>query len=110
MSTRMSDLRAQTERTTFNSRKNSRSDNVDSSELVTAATISFVNSTSSIDDSGNGLAGFVVGTIVEVKGSMINDGKYVIDTVAAGSIGVTPAPVDEVDGETVQLRVVDDMD
>jgi len=60
----------------------------------TATTIAFVEGGASADtitDSGNGLvtAGFLAGMTIIVEGTVSNDGIYVIDTVAAGTITLT---------------------
>ena len=58
--------------------------------LVTGTTISFAAS-DTINDSGNGLGAFLVGTRIRVSGGTVNSGEFLVATVAAGSVTVTPA-------------------
>ena len=71
----------------------------------TATTIS-ASTGGTIADSGNGLANFVVGQNVKVTGfsNASNNRIYRITSVAAGSIGVSPAPaVNETAGASVTI-------
>lgn len=73
---------------------------------LTAATISFTAS-DTISDSGNGLAVFGVGDTVLPVGSPLNNRRWTVLTVAAGSITVAPSQVQtEAAGETISLRKV----
>lgn len=61
-----------------------------------AATLAFVNATSKITDSANGLAHIKTGDTIVVKGSTANDGVYTVATGAvAGEIVTTEALTDE---------------
>ena len=46
---------------------------------------------SEITDSGNGLAGFEVNEVVNSQGSTSNDGDDIVQTVAAGALGLDDA-------------------
>lgn len=79
------------------------------SGTITADTIAFVDSDpDTITDSGNGFvtAGFVVGSIT-VSGSTDNDGTYVVDTVAAGTLTLAVAETltAEIAGDTVTITM-----
>lgn len=61
-----------------------------------------------IGDSGSGLAHLPVGSMVEVRGSTLNDRRWRVAASAAGSLSVTPARVrDEAAGAAVTIRKVD---
>ena len=73
---------------------------------LTAATIAFVNATSKITDSGNGLAMFKTGKTIVVSGAgeAGNNGVFTIATGnVAGEIVVNEALTDEVAGATVSI-------
>ena len=57
-----------------------------------------------ITDSGNNLAQFAVDEVVESEGSTSNDGVDVVQTVAAGALGVDDALTLEAAGADVRLR------
>lgn len=57
-----------------------------------------------ITDSGNGLAIFVVDEVVESEGSTSNDGVDVVQTVAAGALGVDDAVTLEAASADIRLR------
>ncbi len=66
-------------------------------------------SSGSLTDSGNGLgtAGvFIEGQRITVQGAASGNRTYIMGTVAAGSIALTPAPADASAGPTVLLRTV----
>lgn len=56
-----------------------------------------------ITDSANGLAGFEVDEVVETEGSTSNDGVDIVQTVAAGALGVDDALTLEAAGADVRL-------
>lgn len=69
-----------------------------------AATIAFVNATSKITDSGNGLATVLTGDTIVIKGSTDNDGTYTVATGAVvGEIVTTEALTDESAGAVVSI-------
>ena len=103
MTGRITDREARTERTVHFSRRHERNTERYGYEQVTAATISFENSTQSIDDSGSGLGNFNVGDIVRVEGSASNNSDYIVTTVAAGSLGVDRGVVQESAGNSITL-------
>lgn len=71
--------------------------------VLIAATISFTNA-GTISDSGNGLALFVAGAEIEVRGSASNNRRFVVQTSAAGSLTVLPGVVvTEAAGATVTI-------
>lgn len=75
--------------------------------VIEAATISAVDSTNSIDDSGSGLPTFVAGAPVEVIGMASNSRTYQVVTSSASSLVVLPDVVqDESAGATVIVRAV----
>lgn len=79
---------------------------------IVAKTISFADADpDTIDDSGNGLvnAGFIAGGYVQVSGSTSNDGIYLVDTVAAGTLTLAEAETltTEVAGDTVTIIKVE---
>lgn len=57
-----------------------------------------------ITDSANGLALFAVDEVIETEGSTSNDGIDVVQTVAAGALGVDDALTLEVAGADVRVR------
>jgi hypothetical protein len=67
---------------------------------MAAATISFDNATSAINDSGSGLitAGFLVGDLVTAFGTTSNNTTFTVTAAVAGALTVTPAPVTEAAG------------
>lgn len=67
----------------------------------TATTISFNANT--ISDSGNGLALFGVGGLIEVRGSASNNRVHRVTTSAAGALGVVPALTTESAGASVTI-------
>lgn len=67
-----------------------------------ATTIGFSGST--ISDSGNGLALFGVGGLIEVQGSASNNRIYRVTTSAAGALDVTPALTTESAGALVTVK------
>ena len=73
---------------------------------VAGTTIGFdtVPAPDEITDSGNGLAGFQVDEHVQTQGSTSNDGEDVVQTVAAGALGVDAAVTLESAGAAVTLR------
>lgn len=82
----------------------------DSSNGVTytASTLSFTASTKTIADSANGFvtANFRAGDSITVTGSASNNGTYTLVSVAAGSIVVVEALVDEAAGASVTMTSV----
>lgn len=73
---------------------------------MTATTIAIVDSDpDTITDSGSGFvtAGFVAGQTLIIEGSTADDGVYLIDTVAAGTITLTTAA--SVTGETAGASI-----
>lgn len=56
-----------------------------------------------ITDSGNGLAGFEVDEVVNSQGSTSNDGDDIVQTVAAGALGVDDAVTLEAAGAAITL-------
>ena len=56
-----------------------------------------------ITDSGNGLAVFEVDEVVESQGSTSNDGVDIVQTVAAGALGVDDAVTLEAAGAAIIL-------
>ena len=73
---------------------------------VAGTTIGFdtVPAPDEITDSGNGLAGFEVNEHIQIQGSTSNDGEDVVQTVAAGALGVDAAVTLEGAGAAVTLR------
>lgn len=59
---------------------------------------------SEIKDSGNGLAGFEVNEVVQTQGSANNEGDDIVQTVAAGVLGVDDALTTESAGGAVSVR------
>ena len=59
---------------------------------------------SEITDSGNGLARFEVDEEVQTQGSTNNEGNDVVQTVAAGALGVDDAVTTEAAGAAVSIR------
>lgn len=59
---------------------------------------------SEITDSGNGLAGFEVNEVVETQGSANNEGPDIVQTVAAGALGVDDALTTEAAGAAISIR------
>lgn len=57
-----------------------------------------------ITDSGNNLAQFEVDEVVESEGSTSNDGVDVVQTVAAGALGVDDAVTLEAASQDIRLR------
>ena len=78
-------------------------------DLMTATTISFgdgdgTGGNDTINDSGDGLAGFSVGDMITVSGSTSNDGVYEILAVAAGVIQIPAGSLStEAAGDSVIL-------
>ncbi len=72
---------------------------------ITGTTIAFVNATSTITDSGNGFvtAQFEVGQTITVSGTASNDGDYTLTAVAAGTLTVSEAVVDESAGSSFTI-------
>lgn len=69
--------------------------------------ISFTAS-DTIADSGNGLAIFTAGRVIEVRGSPDNSRTFRVETSAAGSLTVSPATVTtEAAGPTITIAAVD---
>jgi hypothetical protein len=62
---------------------------------ITATTISFT-ATDTISDSGSGFGIFAVGDIIEVEGTVSNDGVYKVATAAAGTL-----TIDTTDGDAI---------
>lgn len=56
-----------------------------------------------ITDSGNGLAGFAVNEVVESQGSTSNDGVDIVQSVAAGALGVDDTVTAESAGAAIVL-------
>lgn len=74
---------------------------------ITATTISFTLATSTVADSGNGLAFIKEGDYVEVSGSTSNDGIYRVATSAgAASFTTAEALVDEAASASVTITVL----
>ncbi len=73
---------------------------------VEGTTIGFdtVPTPDEITDSASGLAGFEVDEVVESEGSTSNDGVDVVQSVAAGALGVDDALTLEVAGAQVTVR------
>lgn len=67
----------------------------------TTISFSVSNSTYTISDSGNGLAGLAEGDVISVRGSTSNDGIYTVITSAAGSITVNEPVSAEAAGDHV---------
>lgn len=63
-------------------------------------------SSGSLTDSGNGLALFTAGQRVRVQGGATGNRTYIMGTVAAGSIALTPAPADLSAGVSMNMRTV----
>lgn len=59
---------------------------------------------SEIKDSGNGLAGFEVNEVVQTQGSVNNEGDDIVQTVAAGVLGVDDDLTTESAGRAVSVR------
>jgi hypothetical protein len=57
-----------------------------------------------ITDSGNDLAKFAVDEVVESEGSTSNDGRDVVQTVAAGALGVDDAVTLEAASADIRVR------
>ena len=73
----------------------------------TATTISFTGP-GTIADSGNGLARFIVGQRIMVRGSPRNSRVWTVATSAAGSLTVTPALVTtEAAGPSITITLED---
>lgn len=74
---------------------------------VTASTISFNATTNTINDSGNGLAGFPVNAAINVAGSASNNNVYRVTAVTAGTLTISPlTPVTtEAAGASISLRL-----
>lgn len=73
-----------------------------------ATTLAF--SGGALTDSGNGLASgvFVAGQRLNVQGLATGNRQYIMGTVAAGSIALTPAPADNASGgASVNIHTVD---
>ena len=73
-------------------------------KTVTGTTISFVESTSTIADSGNGLGDFEVGDVIKVAGSTSNDGYYTVATASAAALTVDEAVADESASATITVN------
>lgn len=73
---------------------------------LNAITISFdaVPTPDELKDSGNGLAGFEVDEHVDTQGSATNDGEDVVQTVAAGVLGVDGTLTTEAAGAAMTVR------
>lgn len=71
-----------------------------------ATTLAF--SGGSLTDSGDGLASgvFVAGQRLNVQGLATGNRNYIMGTVAAGSIALTPAPADNAAGAAVNIHTV----
>ncbi len=57
-----------------------------------------------ITDSGNGLAGFAINEHIQTQGSDNNDGEDVVQSVAAGALGVDAAVTAESAAAAITLR------
>lgn len=69
-----------------------------------ATTLAFVNATSLITDSANGLVTVLTGDAIVIKGSTDNDGVYTVKTGGvAGQIETNEALVDEAAGAVVKI-------
>jgi len=70
-------------------------------------TLSFVNSTSTIADSGGGISGIVPGDFIHVGGTHDNEGWYTVATITGlpNSFTVNETLVDEVEGEHPALTI-----
>ncbi len=64
---------------------------------VRGATIAYDTGPSpdEITDSGNGLAGFAINEVINSQGSTSNDGDDIVQSVAAGALGVDAAVTSE---------------
>ena len=73
---------------------------------ITGTGIAFVNSNSTITDSGNGFvtAGFRVGQTIVVSGTSNNDGSYTLTAVAAGVLTVSESLTDESAGSSFSIE------
>ncbi len=104
MSTRRTSGRANATR---DRRAQSRTERDPGGVVLTATTISFTNP-GTIADSGNGLAGFVVGQRVEVRGSPRNSRVFAITASAADALTVVPAVVTtESAGERITVTLAE---
>jgi len=75
--------------------------------VLTGTGISFT-SAGTISDSGNGLAKFLAGQRIQVRGSASNNGEFAVQTSAAGSLTVLPGTVTtEGTGPTVTITSVE---
>lgn len=80
---------------------------VQSSDVELIGTgIAFVNATSTITDSGSGLAIFIVGETIEVIGTVSNDGIYTVTASAAGELTVAEATADEGAGTSFTICAI----
>lgn len=72
--------------------------------IYTATTIAFTNS-NTITDSANGFitAGFIIGDVINVTGSVNNNNSFTVTNVVAGTLTVTEATVTEAAGPSVTL-------
>lgn len=70
----------------------------------TADTISFTNATKTITDTAKGLRALEVGEIVEIEGTVNNDGFYTIATAGKASVTVEEALTDEAAGNDFTIR------
>ena len=90
-----------------NSRRTQGSVSRDPGAIVIGSGISFTAG-ATIADSGNGLAIFTVGRLIEVRGSPLNSRTYRVETSAAGSLTVSPARVStEGAGATITIEAQD---
>lgn len=73
---------------------------------LNAITISFdsVPTPDELKDSANGLAGFEVDEHVQTQGSATNDGEDIVQTVAAGVLGVDGSLTTEAAGAAMTVR------
>jgi hypothetical protein len=103
--TRVENTRAETERSVRPSQQTVTRDieRVAGTNRLVGTGIAF-GSTNEITDTGSGLAVFTAGEVLEVRGSASNDGEYIVQTSAAGTLTVVPNIVTEAAGATIELR------
>lgn len=103
--TRVSNTRAETERSVRPSQQTITRDitRVAGTKRLAGTTIAF-GSTNEITDSGSGLGVFAAGDLIEVRGSADNDGEYIVQTAAAGTLTVVPNITAESAGASVEIR------
>jgi hypothetical protein len=88
-------------------RSSQRVSTMDKGGTLRATTISFTNP-ATIADSGNGLAIFPVGALLQVEGSPRNSSQFRVTASAAGSLTVAPGVVTtEGAGASIRLRRAD---